>query len=211
MKPILKLFFMFYLIYISFSSIIALHDKSKANSLKCTISTISIPRGSSLPVVVFRASLGEEAFDLTVVEKDHLSKYKVNGNLVFKDETNGESWYSNKKNYESMGDAFSLCKSIHEENLKESLYELNEATGKNNSLMKFRISELPHNMEPIIKEKEKNASEKTFRDDKIENLSFIQTKVKKKNLLKNAVEKRELDLNSYIRLNEMFKPNDMHF
>lgn len=108
MKPILKLFFMFYGIIFCYSTKNALADKSKSKGSKCAVSTISIPRGSNLPVVVFRASLGEEAFDLTVVEKDHLAKYKVNGNLVFNDEKKGKSWYADKIYYERMGDAFSL-------------------------------------------------------------------------------------------------------
>ena len=214
MKPILKLFFMFYVIISSYSTINALADKSKTKGSKCAVSTISIPKGSNLPVVVFRASLGEEAFDLTVVEKDHLAKYKVNGNLVFKDENKGESWYSGKKYYESMGDAFSLCKSIHEENVKQNLYEQKESTGKNNILMKYRISELPCYITPLDQDKEKSQSEKTDSNDKTENVSFIQTKVKKKNFLKNSNkmdEKMELNMDSFIRLNEMFKPNDMHF
>ena len=67
---------------------------------------------------------------------------------------------------------------------------------------------------PIDQEKEKSLSEKTVRNDKTDNVSFIQTKVKKKNFLENANkmnEKKESNLDSYFRLNEMFKPNEMHF
>jgi hypothetical protein len=59
-----------------------------------------------------------------------------------------------------MGDAFSLCKSIHVKNIKQNLYEQNEVTGKDNSFTKFRISELPFNITPIDQQKEKSQSKK---------------------------------------------------
>ena len=86
-----KIFVICYVIILCYSSINALRTKFKAVHPKCAISTISIPKGSNLPVIVFHASMDEEAFDLTVVERDHLSKYNVNGNVVFDDKSKGES------------------------------------------------------------------------------------------------------------------------
>ena len=103
---------------------------------------ISIPKGSNLPVVVFRASLGEDAFDLTVVDKDHLAKYKVNGNLVFNDEKK-ESLGIQPRNITKAWERHFLCVKALMRECKSEFDEQNEATRKNNNLMKFRISELP--------------------------------------------------------------------
>ena len=73
---------------------------------KCSISTISIPKGSNLPIVVFRINTAAEDVNLTVVENEDLNKFKINGNLVYVDKTNGESWFAenkyNEKNFESI-------------------------------------------------------------------------------------------------------------
>ncbi len=84
---------------------------------KCEISSINIPKGSNLPVINFKINKDDGEMNLTVVEKEHLEKYRVNGKLVFQDKTNGESWYADskydQKSFENMKDVFSKCKNIH--------------------------------------------------------------------------------------------------
>jgi hypothetical protein len=200
-----------------------LRNNLNTKAVKCTISTISIPKGSNMPVVVFRANSGEEDVNLTVMDKQDLNKYKVNGNLVFEDKTNGESWFAenkyNENNFESMRDAFSLCKTIHDDNKGNKLYDDNESNRKNKkSLLQYRIQTLPDNIE-VIDDKEKTNVAKDINTTEFN--SFLQSKetMIASNKLKNsskaekALTKLEtgFKFDSFIRLKEMFNFNDIHF
>lgn len=203
-----------------------LRNNLDTQAVKCSISTISIPKGSNLPIVVFRLNTGAEDVNLTVVENEDLNKLKVKGNLVYEDKTNGESWFAENKyddkNFESMRDAFSLCKNIHEENKGNKLYDDNESNRKNKKgILQYRIQSLPENIELIDnKEKTKVKSNSATKDnDNIaENTSFLQSKVsttsgnKLKSSSKSQVKlETGMKFDSLIRLKEMFNLNDFHF
>jgi hypothetical protein len=109
----------------------------------CSISTISIPVGSSSPVMVYNARINEEDWQLTVLDKDQISKYKVDGNLFYSDKKSGESWFVNKfvddKQFESMRDAFSQCRTLNTDSKESKDFD-------NNIYEKLRTSTLPSNV-----------------------------------------------------------------
>jgi len=222
----LFIFTLLSLLILCFCSENNLRTNINTQAVKCSISTISIPKGSNLPIVVFRLNTGLEDVNLTVVENEDLNKLKIKGNLVYEDKTNGESWFSennyNDKKIESMRDAFSLCKTIHEENKGNKLYDDNESNRKNKkSILQYRIQSLPENIELVDnKAKTKVASNSVTKDnDNIaENTSFLQSKVSltSGNKLKNSSNSQVkletgIKFDSFIRLKEMFKFNDVHF
>jgi len=109
-----------------------------------------MPIGSSNPVMIYKARVENQDWRLTVLEKKDTDKYKVEGNLFFSDRKSGESWYVDKdmheSNYESMRDAFSLCRVLNEDNKATNAYE------KSNEYETLRTRTLPNNVLPRIKE-----------------------------------------------------------
>lgn len=239
MKLLKKSILFLFLWVISITIVKSLRKSSKLNTngVKCSVSSISIPNGTNLPVVVFKASVDEEDIKLTVLEKEHRNNFKVKGNLVMDDKIKGESWYVDNKHegnsFESMRDAFSLCKSMHEENKDMKLYEMNEDNRKNNNLIKFRTNNLPENVEEIKADK---ASEdkakinitnnnKEAKDEIDQNISLLHIKSSAKSLsktqskennpkefLKEKNDKEKVfNFGSYIRLKELLTLNDIHF
>jgi hypothetical protein len=236
MKLLNKFILIICSILFTLNKVISLKDKVNTKGSKCAVSSISIPKGSNLPIVVFKASFDEEDFKLTVLEKEHMNKLNVKGHLVMDDKNNGESWYVEKKydeaNFENMRDAFSLCRNIHEENKELKLYDENESNRKNNNLLKFRIQSLPDNVD-MIEDKEKVKNDSSNLRNKNDNNRitpiFLETKSKKKTLskveakefasdnkskgvLKNDNnEEKGFNLGSFIRFNGFFNFNDVHF
>lgn len=109
----------------------------------CSISTISIPIGSTSPVMVYNARIDNDIWRLTVLNKDQLEKFKVEGEMFYSDKQTGESWYSDKNvdenQFEAMRDAFSLCRTLNNDNRITKDYEKSRlySAYRTDSLPKF--------------------------------------------------------------------------
>lgn len=163
------------IIIIFFSSISLTVSRSlSSNKAACSISTISIPIGTNTPVMIYNARMEEENLQLTVLEKDHLEKYQVEGNLFYTDKETGESWYANKnvdeKNLETMRDAFSLCRVLNNDNKQTKAYESSRV------YMKYRTEVLPKNVALRVSNKEENARKQTPEMPSKTTTSFLQVK-----------------------------------
>jgi hypothetical protein len=138
-----------------------------SNHANCSISSISIPIGSSSPVMVYNARIHDLNWRLTVLEKGQVNKYRVDGHLFFSDNTTGESWYSdkdmNESSFESMRDAFSLCKTLNQDNKNGKSYE------NNKEYENLRSLSLPEN----VKLRSNNLEQ-----DENKTASFLQLKMK---------------------------------
>jgi hypothetical protein len=121
-------------------SIISCRSISSAKGT-CSISTISIPVGSTSPVMVYNARIDNDNWKLTVLNKDHQEKYKVEGEMFYSDKETGESWYSDKNvdqnQFEAMRDAFSLCRTLNKDNRVTKDFE------KSRLYVAYRTSTLP--------------------------------------------------------------------
>ena len=144
-----------------------------SNKGACSISTISIPIGSSYPVMIYNARVENENWQLTVLEKEHAEKYEVEGSLFYSDKKTGESWFANRnvddEQYESMRDAFSVCRTLNTDNKTTKIYE------KSRLYSKFRTSTVPQNLALRInkKEEEENLNSQTQMTT-----SFLQMRMK---------------------------------
>jgi hypothetical protein len=127
------------------------------NSAKgtCSISTISIPVGSNSPVMVYNARIENESWRLTVLPKEQQQKLKVDGEMFFSDKETGDSWFSDKnideKQFESMRDAFSLCRTLNADNKETKVFE------KSRLYSAYRTKALP-SFVALRKESQKTAS-----------------------------------------------------
>jgi hypothetical protein len=114
---------------------------------------------------------------LTVVEKDQTNKYSVNGNLFYTDKKTGENWYIDKSmdesTFETMRDAFSLCRQLNTDNKVTKVYESNRL------FVNHRTHTLPDNISLRV--------DSNLRKDS----SFLQVKMKMK--LSNADFDTEMD------------------
>ena len=154
-----------------------------SNKAACSISSISIPIGSSSPVMVYNARMENENLELTVLDKEHVDKYKVDVNLFYSDKKSGESWYANKnvldKNFESMRDAFSLCRTLNTDNKQTKIYE------KSRLYSIYRTEVLPTNLALRVSQVERVEGVEQ------KSTSFLQMKMKQ-SMLDRQME-RELD------------------
>jgi hypothetical protein len=114
-------------------------------SSTCSISTISIPTGTSEPVIVYTGKNHQKSFRLTVLEKDHLNEIEAKGNLFYSDKKTGELWYSDNEvdenNKESLRDIFSLCRTLNIDNKKTQQYRK-----KGGFYARYQTNSLPSNL-----------------------------------------------------------------
>jgi hypothetical protein len=140
LKKCLKLVLILALALVNFISTRNLNS----NHANCSISSISIPVGSTSPVMVYNARIDNLKWRLTVLDKEQINRYRVDGHLFFSDKETGESWYAdkdmNERSFESMRDAFSLCKNLNYDNKNEKSYESNKEYDN------LRTSSLPDNV-----------------------------------------------------------------
>lgn len=134
------------LLILSISLLILINTQKteRNNKSACSISTISIPIGTNSPVMIYNARKDNEEWQLTVIEKENLENYDIKGNLFYSDKRSGESWYTNKdmdeKTFESMRDAFSLCRTLNTDNKRTKVYD------NNRFYTKYRTQSLPQNL-----------------------------------------------------------------
>ena len=99
--------------------------ESQNKKSACSISSIYTSSGSG-PVMVYSAKNNDKNWRITVLEKDQFDDLSVEGDLFYTDKKTHESWFINEsideKSFESLRDAFSLCKELNVEhkNSKDS-------------------------------------------------------------------------------------------
>ena len=126
-------------------------DKEKENKEKspqiqaqdslCKLESIHIPLGNSLPVMVYNASAlsSKKKYRLTVLEKDDVEQFNVDGNLFYTDKNTKESWYINESmddsSFDKIKDAINMCKDLNKNK--------NNFIGKDKMFSGLRKNELP--------------------------------------------------------------------
>lgn len=117
-KNSLKLFVLFSL---SISFIYCdVKKESQNKKAECSISSIHIPLGSTSPVMVYNAKNEQKSWRITVLDREQFNEFNVEGDLFYTDKKTEESWFISEsideKSFESLKDAFSLCKQLNTEN-----------------------------------------------------------------------------------------------
>lgn len=121
-------------------------DNADSNTSSCSISSISIPLGTTLPVIVYRARKDNNDVILTVLEKEHMESLQTDQNLhlVYTDKRTSECWYSSKEMedeaQESMRDIFSMCRTLNSDNKAMRLYQ------DHKTYARFESQALPENV-----------------------------------------------------------------
>merc|ERR1712032_504132 len=92
--------------------------ESKEEAL-CKLESIHIPLGSSLPIMTYGAAAvgGKKKYRITVLEKDDVDEFNVDGNLFYTDKNSKESWYINEtmndSSFEKIKDSINMCKEMN--------------------------------------------------------------------------------------------------
>lgn len=97
--------------------------ESKSKKAECSISSIHMPIGSSSPVMVYNAKHADQTWRITVLDREQFNELNVEGDLFYTDKATEESWFTaesiDDKAFESLKDAFSLCKQLNSETKKQ--------------------------------------------------------------------------------------------
>jgi len=130
-----------------------------------------------------QAAAGKKKYRITVLEKDDVDEFNVEGNLFYTDKNSKESWFINESmndsSFEKIKDAINMCKEI---NKNKSNF-----IGKEKDFAGLRKNELPSYISKRVlanrtsaevgkEEKEKKDEKKEHEDKKDENKtkSFLQ-------------------------------------
>jgi len=117
--------------------------ESKNQRSECSISSIHMPIGSSSPVMVYNAKNQDQTWRITVLDREQFNELNVEGDLFYTDKTTEESWFISEsiddKGFESLKDAFSLCKVLNAENKKNK-----DQLANNKDYEELRTDKLPN-------------------------------------------------------------------
>jgi len=116
-------------------------DETIRSNSACSITTVNIPTGSNIPVMIYSAKTGHEVLRFTVLDKEHIGNLRVDDNHFYTDPKTGEQWYVDKdiEQIENLRDIFSPCRMLNTDNKKTRMYD-------NKIYSKYRVSELPSNI-----------------------------------------------------------------
>jgi len=82
-----------------------------------------MPIGSSSPVMVYNAKNMDQTWRITVLDREQFNELNVEGDLFYTDKATEESWFTaesiDDKAFESLKDAFSLCKQLNSDTKKQ--------------------------------------------------------------------------------------------
>ncbi len=116
--------------------------ESQNKKPECSISTIHIPLGSLSPVMIYNAKNNNESWRLTVLDREQFNELNVEGDLFYTDKFTKESWFIsesiNEKGFDTLKDAFSLCK-----NLNSEMKRNKDTIATNKEFEKYRTENLP--------------------------------------------------------------------
>jgi hypothetical protein len=94
-------------------------QESKEKDSLCKLESIHIPLGNSLPVMVYNAQAvaSKKKYRITVLEKDDVEQFNVEGNLFYTDKNTKESWFINESmddnSFDKIKDSINMCKDLN--------------------------------------------------------------------------------------------------